>query len=311
VTRRQRIAVLAAMGVPLAALACNALSGAADLTVESPCDGCAQVDAPSGDEQAVVVPEAGADGAVDAATKDVVVAPPSFCQGIVMYARFDGTLTTAQGIAPESPPVTTFVPGRFGSGALLTGANGALFYVEGDAGVPYPRNEGTIAMWLKPQWTFPSTVDRVVWKPVADRTGNPNSCGPHMRTNVVAPGFFGSSNSEPVAIGGSEDVGGTFAELTPFWKTDWNHVVETWSRSSPTITFTLNGATGDASVTRRETDAGWTPQFPNVAYVRLSSNATPDDAAYDDVALWNRPLSLAEIEAVYGANTPLGDLCGL
>lgn len=166
-------------------------------------------------------------------------------------------------------------------------------------------------MWLKPQWTFPSTVDRVVWKPVTDRTGNPNSSGPHMRTTVAAPGFFGSSNSEPLATGGFENVGGTFAELTPFWKTDWNHIVETWSRSSPTITFTLNGATGDASVTRRETDAGWTPQFPNVAYIRISSNATPDDAAYDDVALWGRPLSLAEIEAVYGANAPLGDLCGL
>jgi hypothetical protein len=303
---------MAAIGLPLAAIACNALNGAADLDVAAPCVGCEVADAPTSDQRAVVVPEAGAaDASVDA-PPDVFVRP-SFCAGIVMYARFDGTLVTAQGLAPDAPPVHSFVPGRFGDGVLLNGTNTALYYVEGvpPLGVHYPKDEGSAAMWLKPTWAWPTAVDRVVWKPVADRTVNTAAAGPSIRSRGVPPLFFGSSNSEPGSSGINEDVGGTAAELAPYWKTDWNHLAETWSRSSPTITFTLNGAEGDPTITRRETDAGWTAQSPLVQYIRFSSNSVPADAAYDDFALWDRSLSLAEIQAMYGANKSLGELCGL
>lgn len=311
--RRWRRLATAAVGLPLAALACNAITGAADLDVAPPCALCA-LDAATGDEgQPAPVSEAGAmDAGVDA-PPDVIVARPSFCAGILMYARFDGTLVTAQGLAPDAPPVTSFVPGRFGDGVLLTGVNAALYYVEGapPAGVHYPKDEGSVAMWLKPTWAWPPTVDRVVWKPVADRTVNTPASGPSIRSRGAAPAFFGSSNNEPGIAAVNEDVGGTGAELAPYWKTNWNHLAETWSRSSPTITFTLNGAEGDPTITRRETDAGWTAQAPTVQYIRISSNSVPADAAYDDFALWDRSLSLAEVQAMYGANKSLGELCGL
>jgi hypothetical protein len=311
--RSGRVGLAAAIAVAVAAFACNALNGAGDFTFAPPCEGCGEGDGRGDDGAAdgMAVLEAAADGGGADAKVDVIAPRPPFCSGIVMYARFDNALTTAQGVAPEAPPVTSFVPGRFGTGVLLTAASGPIYYVQGDGGVPYPRSEGTMAMWVKPQWTWPSTLDRVLWKPTADRTTNANSAGPHMRTVTAAPGFFGSSNSEPTPPGGFIDVGGTPAELAPFWKVDWNHIVETWSQASPTITFTLNGATGDPTLTHRETDAGWAPQFPTVAYVRLSSTSFPADSAYDDVALWSRALSLAEIEAVYAADKPLGDLCGL
>jgi hypothetical protein len=296
-------------GLPLAALACNALNGSGDLT--SGCDGCNEVDARPRDEDVLVLPDASRDGSANADVTADVMARPSFCQGIVMYLRFDDTLRTAQGIDPDSPPVVSFVPGRFGSGALLTGTNAALYYVEGDGGVPYPRDEGTVAMWLKPQWAWPPTVDRVVWKPVVDRTVNTNASGPSMRSRGMPPAFFGSTNNEPGVGGLNEDVGGTGAELAPYWHAAWNHLAETWSKSSPTITFTLNGGDGDPATTHRETDAGWTPQAPTVKFIRLSSNSFPADAAYDDFAIWSRSLSLAEVQAVYRAGTPLGDLCGL
>ncbi len=302
---------LVVASLPLASLACNALSGASDLTVTSSCEGCTDLDARSsvGDEKSVAEASAEGGGSIDAGA-DVTTRPP-FCEGIVMYLRFDDTLTTSQGINPESPPAAAFVPGHFGSGALLTGNNTALYYVEGDGGVPYPKTEGSALMWLRPQWTFPTNVDRVVWKPVVDRSVNTFASGPSIRSRGAAPGFFGSTNNEPSGPASEDDVGGTGVELTPYWKSDWNHLAETWSQSSPTITFTLNGAEGDPSITHRETDAGWTPQGPTVAYIRISSNSVPSDAAYDDFALWNRSLSLLEVQAVYSAGRPLGELCGL
>ncbi len=236
---------------------------------------------------------------------------PSFCDGIVMYARFDGTLTTAQGVSPDAPPANTFVPGHFGTGVLLTGPGSGMYYAVGDGGVPYPRNEGTFAMWLKPQWTWPPTVQRIFWKPVGDRAiVSANASGPIIIAQVMPGSFFGGYNNEP-ATSTITSAGGNAAEFSPYWKANWNHVVETWSRSAPTISFTLNGADGDASVTRRETGGSWVAEAPAVAYVRLASGQFPSDSAYDDVVMWSRSLSLAGIQAVYGAGMPVGDLCGL
>ena len=58
------------------------------------------------------------------------------------------------------------MPGHFGMGVLLTGPGSGMVYAVGDGGVPYPSNEGTFAMWLEPQWTWPPTVQRIFWKPV-------------------------------------------------------------------------------------------------------------------------------------------------
>ncbi|MDB5217569.1 MAG: Concanavalin A-like lectin/glucanase superfamily [Myxococcaceae bacterium] len=308
----RRVGIVTAALLPLVALACNALNGAGDLSVAA-CDTCDEIDGQDdrGNEGGVMVGEAGVDAPGPDASADVVVVPrPSFCNGIVMYARFDNTLTTAEGIAPDMPPATAFVAGRFGSAALLTGTSGALYYVEGDAGVPYPKDEGTIAMWVKPQWTWPPSVTRIFWKPVSDRTtSSTNESGPYLLVQNPQGGSFGAYCSPP--NGATVTTGGTATEATPYWSSQWNHLAETWSRSAPTLSFTLNGASGDASVTRRETAAGWTAEQPTVAYVRLSSNSFPSDSAYDDVVMWSRSLSLAEIQAVYGAGVALGDVCGL
>jgi hypothetical protein len=309
----RRLGIVAVVGAPLVALACNALNGAGDLSV-SECDACGEVDGQSGrgnDAGIVTGSETGVDARAPDASADVVVPRPSYCSGIVMYARFDNTLTTAQGVAPEMPSAPAFVPGRFGAAAALTGPMGALYYVEGDAGVPYPANEGTMAMWVKPQWTWPPTVTRIFWKPVTDRaaTGT-NESGPYMVAQAPATGFFGVSCTAP-ANGPAVMTGGPATESSPYWSNQWNHIAETWSRSAPTLSFTLNGASADPLVTHHETDAGWTAEHPTVAYVRLASNSFPSDSAYDDVVMWNRSLSLAEIQAVYGAGMPVGDLCGL
>jgi hypothetical protein len=308
--RSARVLAVIVLAVPAAALACNAITGVGDLGAgDLPCDGCtdAAIDA--------VTDRAVNEATVTDASVDAVDAPPdtftrpSYCTGNVFYARFDGTLTTSQGVAPDQPPATAFVPGRFGQAAAVVGKN-ALYYPQGDGGFVYSKSiEGTVAMWVRVPWNWPSNVDRVVWKTMPDRVNASSNSGPHMRADV-SEGFFGSSNS--LSDGGNINAGAPVAQLAPYWKASaFNHLAETWSQSAPTITFTLNGAMENAAVTRRETSTPWTPEFPNVGFLRLSSDAFELDGTYDDFALWNRALSLAELRALYLSEKALGDTCGL
>lgn len=298
---------LALAGLTIGAgAACNALSGVGELGVGPlPCEGCQTAEA-GGD---AAMNEAGTDASRDTSVE--TSARPSFCNGLVLYARFDGSLVTAQGLDPDQPPATSFDAGKYGGAALLSGANGALYYRQGDGGFRYPRpGEGTIAMWLRPLWTWPSSTDRILWKALPDRTtGLAPTVTPHLRSDVN-DAFFGSTNTGP--DGGTVSAGATFDELVPYWRDkEWNHLAETWSQSAPTLTFTLNGASGDPSVTHRETSAPWLAGTSTFAFLRVASNIASTDAFYDDLALWERALSLEEIRALYAANAPLGDVCGL
>jgi hypothetical protein len=303
-------------------LACNALTGVGELatTDDAPCIGiaCTPV-VPDGSvsvDEAAITPrndasaeDARVDGSGGDAASDTFTRP-SYCTGIVLYARFDGTLATAQGQAADSPPALSFVPGKYGNAAAITG-NNQVFYAQGGANaLKYPTApEGTAVMWVKAQWTWPSNVDRVLWKTMPSRLIASSNSSPYARVDL-SESFFGATNAFP--DGATLNVGSTSVQLAPYWKNaEYNHVAETWSQTAPTITFTLNGAESNPSVTRRETSAPWVPDSTNVAFVRLSSAAFPFDAAYDDFALWSRALSLAELKALYGANKPLGESCGL
>ena len=310
--RRGPVLLLVATAMPAVVLACNALTGVGDLgTSDEPCLGCEIPVRDGAIVEGAIPPQPGDDASTDAsdARTDTFMLP-SYCTGIVFYARFDNTLLSARGQAPDQPPAIMYDTGKYGQAALVYGKN-PIYYVQGgDAGFSYPTSaEGTVAMWFKANWTWPSTVDRTVWKTTPDRVTASSTSSPDMR-HVASASFFGSTNTYP--DGGVAMVGSAASALTPDWKNGtFNHLAETWSQKAPTITFTLNGGLTNPASTRRETNVPWSPEFANVGFLRLSSPAFQSDAAYDDLALWNHALSLAELQAVYGANKALGDVCGL
>ena len=305
---------LAVALVLAAAVACNALTGAGDLGTGG-CDDCdagaAAVDAATPDSPGVTA-DAG-----DATTSDSgfdAAALPSFCTGLVLYAPLENNYATSQGAgpAPPLPSTATFAPGKFGGGAALNGVNGALYYANGMSplGVPYPKEEGTIALWFKPLWTWPSAVDRVFAKPVSDTTNNNNTAGPSFRLESAAPSMIGFINPNAVDAGTVRASSPVLA-ATPYWNaTGFNHMVGTWKHTAPTLTFTLNGATGDPSITHIEITDAW-DNAATVNFTRISSDVVPPDGVFDDVAMWSRALSLAEIKDLYGANRSIGDVCHL
>jgi hypothetical protein len=301
--------VLAAL--PLAALACNALTGVSDLALDPCVGGCGDGDA--------IASEGGGnrdskDGAIDRDPDANLIATdagidaaarPSYCDGVIVYFRFDDSLKAANGITPDQPPNISFGPGKFGTSALSTAA---LYYVQGDGGVDYPvALEGSMATWFKPQWAWPTSDQRVFWKLVPDRTVLGVASAPYLQN---LPTFFGSTAD--VNDGGTTTAGDTPSVLTPSWKAlDWNHLAETWSKSSPTLTFTLNGASDDPTHTRRESNEAWDVVSSTIGFLRVGSNTYPLDGYLDDFALWKRVLSLTEIQALYSAPQSLGDTCGL
>jgi hypothetical protein len=77
----------------------------------------------------------------------------------------------------------------------------------------------------------------------------------------------------------------------------------------PTLTFALNG--GGTATTEAETNATWLPGEPTVNYVRLGSPVTPPKSLFDEVAIWNRVLSAAEIATLYASPVSIGTACQL
>jgi hypothetical protein len=298
---RSRVLLTISLATCGIAVACNALTGVGDLGVTPPND--AQTSDDGRDEVGPALDATRRDVEVDAADGG----RPSFCEGLVLYAPFDGTYATAQGGAPDPEPANPFVPGKYDKAVVSAGTSGSIFYPEGEAGVIYPKDAGTMAVWFKPTWSWPSTVDRVFVKPAADRSTGLNGSGPQFRYEVDGTIFgFIDQNADNTLTSAAV----TAAEVIPYWNDlSWNHLVGTWNKLTPSLTFTLNGASGDPSVTHRTTNAPWTPQFPDVRFMRLGSNVNVADGSFDEFAIWNRELSLLEIKAVYGANRSIGDAC--
>ncbi|HEY8074808.1 MAG TPA: LamG-like jellyroll fold domain-containing protein [Labilithrix sp.] len=287
--------------------ACNALTGVSDLDTSiasdagAPCTTCGAPNPPPPPGQPPP-PPSGADGSVDSGTK------PSYCTGISFYARYDSTTTSAQGLTPtdsNGAAVTmTFAPGKFGNAASFVGTPQALYY-DSDAGPCVPAL-GSVAMWLKPTWTWPTSVQRVFFKPVPTRVVGAGEASGAELENRATPLLFGLWNTSP-------DGSGVYAAEDPnllagSWKDlDWNHLAGTWDLAGSRLAFTLNG--GSARFVTQQT---WAPQLP-ILWFRIGTASTGNsiDALVDDVAIWTRVLSDAEITAIHTSPIAIGDACGL
>jgi len=284
------------------AIGCNALSGVDDLVpVEySSHDGGRDVTAPrdapppppppdghvhdfdaalGGDSALQPLPDAG-----------VVDANAGLCEGLTMLLRLDGTTTSAQGAIPLAATGVQFVPGKFGQ-ALIASTTQVDY--DSKAGTIASPSRGTVSMWIDSQWELPCDATRTFFG--VDDNGVYMEC--------EKPGYLGLW----VDIDPDTSVA---AEITPasgvsVWSNGWNHLVATWSSSPPSLTITLNGAVGQA------TTAPWTPPDTVPTVFHLLDSDFPALANIDDVALWTRPLSPAEIQTIFLAGTSVGDVCKL
>lgn len=262
--------------------------------------------------------------------------PPTFCEGIVLFASFDQRVEAelGGGVTRDAGSVG-LVDGRFGRALSLvstTGQGALVYYDRGDGGAPvvYPEAEGTLAYWFKP--TAEATNTRVHVRPLGSGTA---SAG-------LAIASVGGSFGLWTDLGGARVLTFSEADLSPFLRaSDFDHLAFVWKRGdvdagAPFLArLAVNGGSGevigDASVDaaqfadastddagnvrvpyRAQTNAPWPEAFAPLATLRLGGVAqTSAQGAFDDLAVWSRALSFEEIEALYRSGASVRDRCGL
>jgi len=292
------------------ALACNALTGVGDLEAVDCADGCdgaaptrtggpdaaAPVDATSPVDATPVADSASpVDSGGDASKR------PAFCAGVTLYLPFDGSLSTKAGQAPDTPPAISFVPGKFGQAADLTAGGGtAVYYAASHLGTPsYSLVNGTLAMWVKPTFVPPTGQAALFFKPRTVRAAATQNAGPVLGIETL----LGLTVDAP--DGGLTQVGYPQAALPSWNALGWNHLVGTWSSSSPTLRFALNGAAPIG------TPNPWVPNESPVNFLRVGSEVSAPRSLFDEVTLWTRVLPAGEIAALAASPVSVGVACGL
>ena len=297
---------LAVVGITLVC-ACNALTGASDLVI--------------GDDEVPTTNDAGAEsgpGPRDASSDGAAILDgaepdagprPTYCQGITLYLRFDNSTKAAQGDLPATPIAETYASGKFKGAFDFNSQKTVVYAGEPKIGMKrYDINVGTLSLWFKPRWSLASnTATRTFMRP-QDAADAATGSAPNLRLdgNAKTLGVEGPTNVEATA---------PIPTLLSSWKElDWNHLVGTWQRTGApeTLSFTLNGGGGDAGPGRISANNAWTPPIAGT-FMRL--NSTSDiDGLVDDVTVWSRALTKAEVTALYGdgmTGRSVGDACGL
>lgn len=304
---RFRRAIAFGSAAAVALLACNALTGVNELDTGECLSDCEagvperttfpDANSPFGD--ATVVPDApgSLDGGNDASQR------PTFCKGIELYLPFEGTLNAASGQPPDLPPTLAFVPGKFGQGADLTNNSGvAIYYASTYLGrTTYSLTRGTVGMWVKPTWQPPCapTAPSVLFKPRSSHATTAPSAGPLIECKG---GLMGVSVNLP--DGGLTEVGSS--GVVANWNSGgWNHLVGTWSSTSPTLQFAVNGATPIS------TAMPWDPNESPVNFLRIGSEVSAPRSVFDEIVLWSRVLPAQEIAELAASPISVGAACGL
>ena len=215
--------------------------------------------------------------------------------GLVGYWSFDeGTSTTAGDFSGKGNKGTITA----GTGGWISGKHGKAYNFDGTDDDVRPRNnafnslaDGTISMWVKPN-AISSSASFITGSSLAD--GN----------DYVTIGFISSKVSGLSRIGGVNKY--TFsADTTLPVVGKWQHVV--WTKTGTTHAVYINGTNQTLTFS---TDVDRNIFFSNVAasagtvgytigQLRRNTNANYFNGSIDDLRIYSRALSAAEVAALY------------
>lgn len=272
--------------------------------------------------------------------------PPSFCDGLVLVASFDVTPAPELGaVDVVSHGASKLVAdGRFGNALELAAdagddeAGAAVYFANRAGGAPvFPDAEGTLAMWVRRyDQVLPIQGARVYYRPVGALP--PAALTPSGPTLAEYDTKFGLLDARPDRT--RDLLTFSLPEARRYLRPNApNHFVTAWRRgdaSGPTAYLVINGGTGerfddagpdatdpyaDASPNeagallvpyRGYTSAPWDYDASTSA-LRLSGPQVSStlQGIVDDVAVWNRVLSLEEMEATYRSGRAIGEVCPL
>ena len=273
-----------------------------------------------------------------------VVDPPTYCNGIVFYASLDGTYGPERGGTPGTPfgnPMLV-AGGKFG-GAVASYQDGGgeagasvYYYAPPDGGVPWYANEvGTVSLWYRGS-ALDDDGNPVLWRVMGGLP--PSIAGGGLALVALA----GSERFGLLDVSASTSI----REIVAFPRSlvrpyvsrgEYNHFVSAWQRgdasAGPKAVMLINGGTGkvfDASIDapdysdaqpneagdllipyRAIRNAPWDSDAAAANFRLGGTGTSASEGEIDDVVVWNRVLTLAEMQGIYETNAPIGQACKL
>ena len=255
-----------------------------------------------------------------------------FCDGIILYASFDGKLTGDVGgeSTASRGAVSTSPNGKFGGALALVGNNSAVdspgaahFFLASNAGNPWSETVGSLAVWFRASQEYSADKAPVLYRPMASLPDEPlKTAGlAFYLQNDRTTGFFEKSSTSiaPVFVFNT-------AAVAPFLrKDDYNHFFTAWNQDgSPTAMFAINGGQGtvfDGSSPgtfpegeapyRATTTKLWASEGPPVGLRLGGSGTNSPQGTFDDLVVWNRVLTFEQAAAVFKAGKSVGEVCDL
>lgn len=315
--------------VSLALSACALVANLGDRTLGDPNAVETEDDDASTTPKKKSVPEAKA--------KPRAAGTPEFCEGIVVYASFDGKLKGDVGAQSTSSAgnVSSSTEGKFGGSLSLVGENAtlespgaALWLLATDDGNTWPETTGSFAVWFRSAPGGKPPQVPVLYRPVGTPPKSKNLDTAGLAFYLLHAGTQKQMGLYQRSGGDEADEVLAFGidEVAPFLRADdYNHYFAAWDQTgTPKAFMALNGGggttfDGTAPATfpdgkapfRASTSTSWKPEASPVG-VRLGGvGLNSPQGLYDDLVIWNRVLSFDEVAAVYKNAQALGDTCKL
>lgn len=179
------------------------------------------------------------------------------------------------------------------AGDVLTFSRGTQ--ISGSNYTNFNSNQGSISLWIKPDWENDSTNTHTIFQTATDSRIHLGI----LPTNSLQFRLYDSGITTPLI---------SLTASVSFARGSWYHIVVLWS-SYRTIDGTNYGVmyVNGASVST-DTSAGAAPCIPtSTFYIGTSQTGASNflNAYLDDFAIWDRVLTDTEIAALYNSGTGL------
>lgn len=199
----------------------------------------------------------------------------------------------------------TATTGLLNNGFVFAGGNNNYMQIVHNASLNLPNTGGTVMLWIRPNITAGT---------LPQNSGMGILRKPDYGGNIYSPGGYGleiyrNLTSQPAYIkmhlgwnSGLSSSQQTLTGTVPITTGNWHHVAITWNAS--TMNIYVNGAL-DISAPRTSGPLNWVGSPGNVAmYIghRAASQSTGYawyNGTMDELAIFNRPLNLQEINGAY------------
>ena len=271
-------------GVVAAGLAFGTLAGACaaliDLDPYRPSDAAGDASTIDGAGSA----DAGGDGSVAPGVR--------VCRGLVFYVRFDQDYDPQSGGSPKLTGPSSLVPGKF-KNALSVDA-GKLEYPS-DAAVDPAI--GTLSAWVRPRAWPPCNIQHELFELAL--AGGGGQVGPKVSClQGEGVSIYDAPASAKATLPESAMVRG-----------QWNHLMLAWERAAQFLEARVVRAGASPPVASSQP---WQVDDGGVMFEIGSVSGNDPMLDLDDLAIWNRVLTdaeIADVHAIGEGGTSLGQLC--